>query len=97
MIGFPYLWHVIKKQVANCISISRPDIVHAHNIASARMVSDLGLPMVFDDHEYFKVFSRVVVENRKPSFCEKKNLLVRGFIKRAGVILPEFSNYISLD
>ena len=85
MIGFPYLWHVIKKQVANCISISRPDIVHAHNIASAQMVSDLGLPMVFDDHEYFKVFSRVVVENRKPSFCGKKSSLVRGFIKRAAL------------
>ena len=85
MIGFPYLWHVIKKQVANCISILRPDIVHAHNIASARMVSELGLPTVFDDHEYFKVYSRVVVENRKPSFYGKKSSLVRGFIKRAAL------------
>lgn len=85
MIGFPYLWHVIKKQVANCIRILRPDIVHAHNIASARMVSDLGLPTVFDNHEYFKVYSRVLVENRKPSLYGKKKSLVRGFIKRAAL------------
>jgi glycosyltransferase involved in cell wall biosynthesis len=85
MIGFPYLWHVVKKQVANCIRIVRPDIVHAHNIASARMVSGLGLPTVFDDHEYFKVYSKVLVENRKPILYGKKKSLVRGLIRRSAL------------
>ncbi|HEX7179767.1 MAG TPA: hypothetical protein VF220_08575 [Nitrososphaeraceae archaeon] len=76
MIGTPYLWQRIKKQVANLLRIVRPDIVHAHNIASARMASELGLPLVFDNHEFFKVYSKVIVENRNIALDEKKDRLL---------------------
>jgi hypothetical protein len=65
MIGVPYFYHRVKKQIKQLVKIIRPDIVHSHNIGSAKVSYDLGLPTVFDDHEYFRMLSLVNAENIK--------------------------------
>jgi hypothetical protein len=65
MIGIPYYYHGVKKQVERLVKLVRPDIVHSHNIGSAKVSHDLGLPFVFDDHEYFGMLSLVNAENLK--------------------------------
>jgi len=65
MVGIPYYYHRVKKQIENLVKEVRPDIVHSHNIGSAKISHDLGLPAVFDDHEYFGMLSRVNAENLK--------------------------------
>jgi len=47
------------------VGLVKPDIVHAHNIGSAKISHELKLPIVFDDHEYFKMLSLVNAENIK--------------------------------
>jgi hypothetical protein len=51
--GIPVYWGYVKKQVASIIKDVRPDIVHAHNIFSAKMISEFNIPFVYDDHEYW--------------------------------------------
>jgi glycosyltransferase involved in cell wall biosynthesis len=63
--GIPYYWNTVKKQIANVIRDARPDIVHAHNIFSAKMVFELKLPFVYDDHEYWSKQSRFLIEMDK--------------------------------
>ena len=63
MIGIPYYYHSVKKQIAKLVKLVRPDIVHSHNIGSAKLSHELGLPVVFDDHEYFGMLSLVNAEN----------------------------------
>jgi glycosyltransferase involved in cell wall biosynthesis len=65
IIGVPYFYHRVKKQIKQLVKIIRPDIVHSHNIGSAKVSYDLGLPTVFDDHEYFRMLSLVNAENIK--------------------------------
>jgi hypothetical protein len=65
MVGIPYYYHRVKKQIEKLVKQIRPDIVHAHNIGSAKISHDLGLAAVFDDHEYFAMLSRVNAENFK--------------------------------
>ena len=65
MVGIPYYYHCVKKQIQELVRQIRPEIVHAHNIGSAKISLDLGLPVVFDDHEYFAMLSRVNAENLK--------------------------------
>jgi hypothetical protein len=65
MVGIPYYYHRVKKQIEKLVKQIRPDIVHAHNIGSAKISHDLGLASVFDDHEYFAMLSRVNAENFK--------------------------------
>ena len=65
MVGIPYYYHRVKKQIEKLVKQIRPDIVHSHNIGSAKIAFDLGLPTVFDDHEYFAMLSRVNAENLK--------------------------------
>lgn len=81
MVGTFYLWQRIKKQIANLLKIVNPDIVHAHNIASARIASELGLPLVFDNHEFFKVYSKVIVENRNIALDQKQRSLLRVILR----------------
>lgn len=63
MIGLPYYYHLVKKQIAKLVNLVKPDVVHSHNIGSAKVSHDLNLPLVFDDHEYFKILSLVNAEN----------------------------------
>lgn len=65
MVGIPYYYHRVKRQIEKLVKQLRPDIVHSHNIGSAKISYDLRLPVVFDDHEYFGMLSRVNEENIK--------------------------------
>lgn len=65
MVGIPYYYHRVKRQIEKLVKQLRPDIIHSHNIGSAKISHDLRLPAVFDDHEYFGMLSRVNAENIK--------------------------------
>ena len=65
LIGIPFYYDRVKKQIEKLVKRVRPDIVHSHNIGSAKVSHDLGLPVVFDDHEYFRMLSLVNAENIK--------------------------------
>jgi glycosyltransferase involved in cell wall biosynthesis len=54
--GIPFYWRSVKKQLEWVIKETRPDIVHAHNIFSAKMVSEFGIPFVYDDHEFWPIY-----------------------------------------
>jgi hypothetical protein len=51
--GIPFYWRSVKKAFEKVLLDAKPDIVHAHNIFSAKMISEFGLPFVYDDHEYW--------------------------------------------
>jgi hypothetical protein len=52
----PFYWHSVKKQLEGVIKETRPDVIHAHNIFSAKMVSEFGIPFVYDDHEFWPIY-----------------------------------------
>jgi glycosyltransferase involved in cell wall biosynthesis len=58
-----FYWLFVRKQVQQVIKQSKPDIVHAHDIFSAKMISEFGLPFVYDDHEYWPVYVRGLFES----------------------------------
>jgi glycosyltransferase involved in cell wall biosynthesis len=61
-LGIPFYWRTVKKQIEKLIRDVKPDIVHAHNIFSAKMISEFGVPFVYDDHEYWSRSSRLLIE-----------------------------------
>jgi hypothetical protein len=61
--AFPYYWYCVKKQLKRIIHEVRPDVVHAHNIFSAKMVSEFDIPFVYDDHEYWPSYVRRQIES----------------------------------
>jgi glycosyltransferase involved in cell wall biosynthesis len=65
--AFPYYWYCVKKQLKKIIREARPDIVHAHNIFSAKMVSEIDIPFVYDDHEYWPSYVRRQIESYNSS------------------------------
>ena len=60
--GIPVYWGQVKKQVASVMQDARPEIVHAHNIFSAKMTSEFNIPFVYDDHEYWSSHARLLNE-----------------------------------
>jgi glycosyltransferase involved in cell wall biosynthesis len=53
----PYQWHTLKKQMKKIIAEVRPDIIHAHNVFSAKMAKEIdSYPIVYDNHEYWSKF-----------------------------------------
>jgi glycosyltransferase involved in cell wall biosynthesis len=93
MVGIPYYYHHVKKQIEKLVKQLGPDIIHSHNIGSAKISHDLGLPVVFDDHEYFGMLSRVNAENinlqntpnLKSGFGRIKQNMKLSFISRQSV------------
>ena len=61
-LGIPTYWYYLKKEVGKVMKEVKPDIVHAHNIFSAKMISEFGLPFIYDDHEYWSQFSKLISE-----------------------------------
>ena len=61
-VGISIFWHVVRKQVEKVIRESNPDIVHAHNIFAAKMISEFKIPFVYDDHEYWPVYIKTLSE-----------------------------------
>ncbi|MEJ7641166.1 MAG: glycosyltransferase [Candidatus Nitrosocosmicus sp.] len=72
--GIPFYWSSVKKQITKVINEAKPDLVHAHNIFSARMVSELKLPFVYDDHEYWSKHSQFLTEMEKMAQTTKHNV-----------------------
>lgn len=62
MRGFPFYQNKVKKQIKKIVEEIRPDIIHAHNIFAAKVTSDFGIPLVFDNHEFWKIYSKVRLE-----------------------------------
>ena len=71
MIGIQPFWNQIKRQVQRVLDEVRPDIIHAHDIYAAKMALELGLPFVYDDHEYWSKHSSLI---RTHSSSYMKNL-----------------------
>lgn len=69
--GFPFYWHCVKKQMNQIIKELKPDIVHAHNIFSAKMISEFSIPFVYDDHEYWPSYVKRQVESSNSSSNDK--------------------------
>ena len=82
MIGIPYYYHRVKKQIEKLAQQIRPDIVHSHNIGSAKVSLDLKLPTVFDNHEYFRMLSLVNGENIKFQYGAPSRSRVRAAVQR---------------
>jgi glycosyltransferase involved in cell wall biosynthesis len=90
---FPVYWHNLRKQMKKIIDEVKPDIIHAHNIFSAKMAKEIDkYPIVYDNHEYWSIYLRRQLEahtypnnvNNKPS--EKPNQVffetyLRNFLK----------------
>src|SRR5215467_10008603 len=84
-LGISTSWHYLKKEVAKVIKEVKPDIVHAHNIFSAKMISEFGLPFVYDDHEYWSQFSKIISETDKLSW---KGRPTTNLVKAFAIGLP---------
>jgi glycosyltransferase involved in cell wall biosynthesis len=52
----PFYWHSVRKQFDKVLKEIKPDVIHAHNIFSAKMVSEFGVPFVYDDHEFWPIY-----------------------------------------
>jgi glycosyltransferase involved in cell wall biosynthesis len=61
-LGIPFYWHSVKKQLDKVLKATKPDVIHAHNIFSAKMASEFEIPFVYDDHEYWSRLSMLLRE-----------------------------------
>ena len=60
--GVPYYWHAARNQLSKILKQVRPDVVHAHNLFSAKLAQDLGEHFVYDDHESWSKHSLLLKE-----------------------------------
>jgi hypothetical protein len=101
-LGLPFYWHSVKKQLEGVIKETRPDVIHAHNIFSAKMVSEFGIPFVYDDHEYWSRLSmqlreivpkKETLENRSRKGTSLKNMLNQ-MVKFRRVLLNAYASRV---
>jgi glycosyl transferase family 4 len=85
-LGVSTSWHYLKKEVGKVIKEVKPDIVHAHNIFSAKMISEFGLPFIYDDHEYWSQYPKIISEMADRLSSENKS--PTNILKTIAVNLP---------
>ena len=75
---FPFYWNSVKKQISNIITEVKPDIIHAHNIFSATVVKEIDdYPLVYDNHEYWTMYTKTQIEKFGYSNSRKNDALKR--------------------
>jgi hypothetical protein len=77
-----------------------PDIIHSHNIGSAKISHDLRLPVVFDDHEYFGMLSRVNAENihlQNPNNAKSRFDRIKQNMKTSYILRQSISNWTNWE
>jgi glycosyltransferase involved in cell wall biosynthesis len=84
LFGKTSIWNSIKKRIKEILEEIRPDIVHAHNLHSAKLISEFDVPMIYNDHEYWSIYIKRMYE---PKFLKdnkysskKKNFLFNRII-----------------
>lgn len=75
----------IRKEWADAVESISPDLIHANDIIAAAYSSNLGIPMVYDDHEYW---SQQLINYR--SWPLWKRIAIRPFFK----IVPKWEKEI---
>jgi glycosyltransferase involved in cell wall biosynthesis len=73
-LGLPFYYNSVKKQLEKVLKETKPDVVHAHNIFSAKMVSEFGIPFVYDDHEYWPIYVK-----RQSEISKQNHQSIRAF------------------
>ena len=63
----PFYWKGLKSELSQILEEYRPDLVHAHNIVAAKLVSEFSVPFVYDDHEYWSKQCEIVAKIWKPN------------------------------
>jgi len=86
-MGVPYYWNTVRKQVRAILNEFRPDIVHAHNIAAAKMTSEFDFPFVYDDHEYWSQHAKLLVEIEQQNWNQQRDTNLSRFILNMFVTL----------
>jgi hypothetical protein len=60
-LGIQPYFYSTKRKLRRIVNRIKPDVIHAHNLFSAKMICDLGYPFVFDDHELVSLEKKSVV------------------------------------
>ncbi len=100
MVGIPYYYHRVKRQIEKLVKQLAPDIIHSHNIGSAKISHDLRLPVVFDDHEYFGMLSRVNAENihlQNPNNAKSRFDRIKQNMKTSYILRQSISNWTNWE
>ena len=64
VLGKTSIWNSVKKQISKILEEIRPDIVHAHNLLCAKLISEFDVPMIYNDHEFWSVFIKRKYESK---------------------------------
>ena len=80
-LGLPLYSGSIKKQLDQVLKETKPDVIHAHNIFSAKMVSEFGIPFVYDDHEYWSRLSLILREIARANDLHVESARQKGYSK----------------
>src|ERR671914_3128657 len=89
-LGAPYYSDSIKKQLDQVLKETKPDVIHAHNIFSAKMVSEFGIPFLYDDHEYWSHLSLILREIARATNLHGESTRQKGYSK---MMLSKATNF----
>jgi len=59
IVGVPHRVAKIKEKIRGIVKKCKPDLIHAHNVFAARLVMDIGLPFIYDAHEFWSERARI--------------------------------------
>lgn len=89
-VKVPSYWSALKRKLSRIIKEYNPDLIHAHNIVSAKLASEFSIPFVYDDHEYWSKNCRARGGTWKPNKIYRNWLWTRwekSVIKGASAVI----------
>ncbi len=54
---------MVQRRFNDFVRIVKPDLIHAHNVIAAKAAEESGVPMVYDDHEFWSMWMKAELGN----------------------------------
>jgi hypothetical protein len=63
----PLYWGGLKRKIVQILRKTRFDLVHAHNLVAAKLASEISVPFIYDDHEYWSKKCKLKARMSRPN------------------------------
>jgi len=78
-LHLPPFWNNVKREIKDIIDKVDPDIIHAHDVFAGKMSKEIGIPYVYDSHEFWNKDMPLKLVKRGLQVLSLKHLIARTF------------------
>ena len=78
-LHLPHYWGGLISEVRKVVDLTAPNLIHAHDVFAGKVCLEIGVPFIYDSHEYWSQDMPLKLERRGLQILALKHLVARQY------------------